>query len=219
MPKKNRKKSNAGKAMDKAKQAVSSVTKPEVKTIAAPAVSEKKDVAVTNAASAPAKAEVKKEEPKPAPKPEVKAEVKPEPKKEESKEEAPATAKPEEKPAAKAPEKKAVTKKPAAKKTVTTATKTAAAKKPTTAKKPVNKKKAPARKTAAAAPTYETFIEFEGAQINVTPETINAKVLEAYKADGHRPGNIKSLQVYMNLNERRAYYVVNGKAEGKFVEF
>ena len=50
-------------------------------------------------------------------------------------------------------------------------------------------------------------------------ETINAKVLEAYKADGHRPGNIKSLQVYMNLNERRAYYVINGKEEGKFVEF
>ena len=211
MPKKNRKKSNAGKAMDKAKQAMSSVTKPETKTIAAPAVSEKKEVAVTNAVPAPAKTEVKKEEPKPAPKSEMKAEIKSEPKKEEPKKEAPVAAKPAEKLAAKAMVKEAPAKKPAEK--------TAAAKKPTTAKKPVNKKKAPARKTAAAAPTYETFIEFEGAQINVTPETINAKVLEAYKADGHRPGNIKSLQVYMNLNERRAYYVINGKEEGKFVEF
>ncbi len=39
-----------------------------------------------------------------------------------------------------------------------------------------------------------------------------------YKADGHRPGNIKVLQVYLNLNERRAYNVINGKPENKFVE-
>ena len=207
MAKKNRKKSNAGKAMEKAKQAMSSVTKPETKTIAAPAVSEKKEVAVTNAAPAPAKAEVKKEEPKAAPKPEVKAEVKPEPKKEEPKEEAPVASKAAEKPAEKAPVK--IEEKPAAKASV----------KKAPAKKPAAKKKTPAKKAATAAPTYETIIEFEGAQINVTPETINAKVLEAYKADGHRPGNVKSLQVYMNLNERRAYYVVNGKEEGKFVEF
>lgn len=37
------------------------------------------------------------------------------------------------------------------------------------------------------------------------------------KNDGHRPSNIRSLQVYVNLEERKAYYVINGKAEGKFV--
>ena len=55
-------------------------------------------------------------------------------------------------------------------------------------------------------------------QINVTPELIRSRIEEAYKADGHRPGNIKVLQVYLNLNERRAYNVINGKPENKFVE-
>ena len=52
----------------------------------------------------------------------------------------------------------------------------------------------------------------------MTPEAIRVKVEEAYKADGHRPGNIKSMQVYLNLDERRAYYVINGNPENKFVE-
>ena len=40
-----------------------------------------------------------------------------------------------------------------------------------------------------------------------------------YKAEGHRIGNMKDVSVYYNFAERRAYYVVNGKAEDKFIEF
>ena len=83
---------------------------------------------------------------------------------------------------------------------------------PKAAKKPAAKKTTTKK---AAAPAFDTFLEYNGDQINVTPEIIRTRIEEAYKADGHRPGNIKSLQVYMNLNERRAYYVINGKEEGK----
>ena len=105
-------------------------------------------------------------------------------------------------------EKKSIAK-PEVKADATVKAEAKAAKKPaakrTTTKKP-------------AAPTFDTFLEYNGDQINVTPEIIRARIEEAYKADGHRTGNIKSLQVYLNLDERRAYYVINGKSEGKFVE-
>ena len=47
---------------------------------------------------------------------------------------------------------------------------------------------------------------------------IVARIQEAYKADGHRVSAIKSLKTYLNLEERRAYYVINDKAEGKYIE-
>lgn len=72
-------------------------------------------------------------------------------------------------------------------------------------------------KAKKAAPVEETFFEFEGTQIMA--EDIVAKVKEAYKAEGHRVGSIKSLRTYINAHERKAYYVINGKAENKYVEF
>lgn len=97
-------------------------------------------------------------------------------------------------------------------KTATTTAAKPAAKKPVAKKKPAAKKKA-----AAAAPVFETYCEINGEQVRI--DNIKERVLDAYKADGHRIGNVKDIKTYLNLAERRAYYVVNGKAEDKFVEF
>lgn len=63
----------------------------------------------------------------------------------------------------------------------------------------------------------ETFFEFDGNQ--VMAEELVERIKEAYKADGHRIGNIKTLRTYVNPAERRAYYVINDKAENKYIEF
>jgi len=83
-------------------------------------------------------------------------------------------------------------------------------------KKPV--KKVSAEKSVKAAEVIqETYFELDGNQFLV--EEINNRVKEAYKAEGHYLSAIKSLKIYLNLAERRAYYVVNDKPENKFVEF
>lgn len=118
-----------------------------------------------------------------------------------------AAKKPEEKPVAKVEEKKPAAKaeenKPAAKNTTA---KKSAAKKPAAkrAKKPVEK-------------IQEVFVEYNGEQF-LTGEIVE-KIHEQYRAEGHRVGAIKSLRVYIDPAERRAYYVINDKAEGKFVAF
>ncbi len=92
-----------------------------------------------------------------------------------------------------------------------------------------NKKPNAAKKTAAAAPgqsaqsaaaskaVQETFFEYAGEQI-LAEELVN-RIKETYKSEGHRVGAIKSLRVYINPEDRKAYYVINDKAEGKYVEF
>ena len=102
----------------------------------------------------------------------------------------------EEKPAAKAEVK------PAVKETVKKAEEKVAEKK--TVKKPVEK-------------IQEVFVEFNGEQFKTA--SIIEKIHEVYKAEGHRVGAIKSLRVYIDPVERKAYYVINDKAEGKYVEF
>lgn len=93
-----------------------------------------------------------------------------------------------------------------------------------TAKKPGRK---PAVKTAAKTPkkaakkapverVQEVYFEYAGQQI-LSSEIIS-KIEEAFKAEGHRISTIKDLRVYVNPEEQRAYYVINDKAEGKFVE-
>ena len=65
--------------------------------------------------------------------------------------------------------------------------------------------------------TPEHIFEIDGEQISTAE--VEERVLAAYKASGHRIGNIKTLSVYYNFAERRAYYVINGKAEQQYVEF
>ncbi len=122
--------------------------------------------------------------------------------------------------AAKPAAKKPAAKKPAAKKP---AAKKPAAKKTTTAKKPAVKK-APAKKTATkrgrkpgsknkvVESVQETIVQVDGVDIAVA-ETLVNRVKEAYKNSGHRVGNIKSLRIYINVNDRKAYYVINDKQD------
>lgn len=101
---------------------------------------------------------------------------------------------------------KTVTAKPAAKKT--------AAKK-TTAKKPATKKAT--TKKVVKELVEEVYFEYNNEQL-LTKEIVD-RIKETYKGEGHRISSIKSLRVYINPDERKAYYVINEKAEGKFVEF
>lgn len=91
-----------------------------------------------------------------------------------------------------------------------------------TAKKPGRK---PGRKPGSKSTTkadkkkereQEIYIEYAGNTI-VNSEIIN-KIEEAFKAEGHRISTIKDLRVYVNVEEKKAYYVINGKPEDKFVE-
>lgn len=101
------------------------------------------------------------------------------------------------------------------------------AEKTTAAAKAAEVKKAPAKKPAAkkttrksvkkAEPIQEVFYEYAGEQI-LTEELVG-RIKEQYKSEGHRVGAIKSLRVYINPEHRKAYYVINDKAEGSFIEF
>lgn len=82
--------------------------------------------------------------------------------------------------------------------------------------------KAPARKKASAKAEAKTVVVenyFEIGEDQVKAEDVRARIEQAYKDAGHRISTIKKLQVYYNFEERRAYYVINDKAEGAFVEF
>ena len=63
----------------------------------------------------------------------------------------------------------------------------------------------------------ETYFEFNGIQIN--SDEIIKRTREAYLAEGNSLDDVKSVKIYINANERRAYYVVNDQAESKFIEF
>ena len=124
------------------------------------------------------------------------------------------------KPAAKPAAKKPAAKKPAAKKTAAKkpAAKKPAAKKTTAAKKPAVKKtttkrgRKPGSKNKVVESVQETIVQVDGVDIAVA-ETLVTRVKEAYKNSGHRIGNIKSLRIYINVNDRKAYYVINDKQD------
>lgn len=63
----------------------------------------------------------------------------------------------------------------------------------------------------------EVYFEYNGQQF-LSNELVD-RIKEEWKNEGHRIASIKSLRVYVNPEERKAYYVINDKAEGKFVEF
>lgn len=63
----------------------------------------------------------------------------------------------------------------------------------------------------------ETYFEFNGIQIN--SDEIIKRAREAYLAEGNSLDDVKSVKIYINANERRAYYVVNDQVESKFIEF
>lgn len=116
---------------------------------------------------------------------------------------------------------------PVAKTADTTAKKTEApkaAEKKAPAKKAEAPKKAEpkkrGRKPAAkkAEPrVQEVYFEFDGKQVEAGQ--VVSLIEQAYKNEGHQIGRIKDLKVYINSEEGKAYYVINGDdGEGKYIE-
>ena len=95
------------------------------------------------------------------------------------------------------------------KKTASTAKTSRAAKATSSAKKAPARRKAPEK-------TVTHFFEVGDRQINT--EDVTNRVQEAFKNEGHQVGRIKKLEVYYNFEENRAYYVINDKAEGKYID-
>lgn len=60
--------------------------------------------------------------------------------------------------------------------------------------------------------TENVFVESAGYQYK-TKDVVD-KVRAAWVAEGHRAGSVKSLNIYINMDERRAYYVINDKNTG-----
>ena len=77
--------------------------------------------------------------------------------------------------------------------------------------------KAPAEKKAREVKAEEAgvnvIVEFRGMQRNI--DEIVDKIKEEWVAAGHRASTIKSLNVYIKPEDYTAYYVINGKIEGK----
>lgn len=93
----------------------------------------------------------------------------------------------------------------------------------TTAKKTAAKKAEPkkrGRKPAAKKVeprVQEVYFEFDGKQVEAGQ--VVSLIEQAYKNEGHQIGRIKDLKVYINSEEGKAYYVINGDdGEGKYIE-
>ena len=91
----------------------------------------------------------------------------------------------------KAPAKKAAAPKKAAAKTTTTKT----------------------AKTVKEAASQNVYIQF--AEKEVKTEELVEQVKALWTAQGHRVSSIKSLEVYVKPEDAAAYYVINGKENGK----
>ena len=111
---------------------------------------------------------------------------------------------------------KAPAKKAAAPKKAAPAKKAAAPKKAAPAKKAAAPKKAaPAKK--AAAKKVETkaslFVQFQGR--DYAEATLVKMAKDAYKKAGNK-AELKSINVYANIDDQVAYFVANGDIAGKF---
>ena len=85
----------------------------------------------------------------------------------------------------------------------------------TTAKKAATTAKKAASTTKKAVEKVTAYVEFDGRQIST--DEITDKVRAAYRAE-HKRGAIKSIEIYVKPEENAAYYVVNGKADGKKID-
>ena len=74
-----------------------------------------------------------------------------------------------------------------------------------------------ANKEAIVGIELDTYFEFNGMQIS--SDDLVQRTRAAYLAEGNSIDDVKSVKIYINANERRAYYVINGQAENKFIEF
>ncbi len=84
----------------------------------------------------------------------------------------------------------------------------AAPKAPKTSRAP----KTPKAPKEVKAPTETVIVQYEGAEWEVA--ALREKAITAYVAENHRRGSIKDLVLYVKPEERKVYYVVNGKNTG-----
>ena len=100
--------------------------------------------------------------------------------------------------------------------------KTAAVKTEEPVKKPAAKKttarKAPAKKVVAKKEvSADVYVQFMGREL-LTKEIV-ANVKKAWAGmTGKKEEDIKELQVYVKPEENKAYYVVNGEADGNYID-
>ena len=96
--------------------------------------------------------------------------------------------------------------------------KKAEAPKKTAAKKAEPKKRGRKPAVKKAEPrVQEVYFEFDGKQVEAGQ--VVSLIEQAYKNEGHQIGRIKDLKVYINSEECKAYYVINGDdGEGKYIE-
>lgn len=91
----------------------------------------------------------------------------------------------------------------------------AAATKTVAAKKPAARKTA--EKKAVETVNTEVYVQFMGREI-ASKDVVPAAKKAWMEATGKEESDIKELQVYIKLEENKAYYVVNGESEGFFIE-
>ncbi|GEM_PF-4702681 len=82
------------------------------------------------------------------------------------------------------------------------------------APKTVRKTNTPVRMKA----DYKEEVYFQSNGNEYFTKDIVEKVQAAYKAQGHNVGSIHSLQVYINAEEQKAYFVVNGKPNSEAID-
>lgn len=68
-------------------------------------------------------------------------------------------------------------------------------------------------KTAKEAVSQNVYIQFAGKEVKTGDLVEQVKAL--WMAEGHRASSIKSLEVYVKPEDAAAYYVINGKENGK----
>jgi hypothetical protein len=117
-----------------------------------------------------------------------------------------------EKPAKKTPAKKPAKTKAEPAKTAEAKKVPAAKAKPEKAEKKAAPKTKPAEKKPAAkkAPAKPVSVEIQFSSGNYSPDEIVEKCKEAYKSGGRKV--IRTIEVYVNAAEAKAFYVVNGKS-------
>ncbi|MCI7768541.1 MAG: DUF6465 family protein [Oscillospiraceae bacterium] len=72
-------------------------------------------------------------------------------------------------------------------------------------------------KPAEAAPAAAEKLVIEFPSANYESGEVVSKCKAAFSA-AYPEEKLTSIEVYINVSERRAYYVANGKAEGKYIE-
>ena len=68
-------------------------------------------------------------------------------------------------------------------------------------------------KTVKEAASQNVYIQFAGKEVKT--EELVEQVKALWTAQGHRVSSIKNLEVYVKPEDAAAYYVINGKENGK----